>query len=151
MCGSPAQPLGQRQTGLWDVVSQSALLPQGLWTIQGSRHWFSMQALLSGQSMSCWHSPLWTIKKKFSLQKAILPKLKRLILTSNTAAVGISCKPRWTSTVGPVVIHGTFCTNSTRIVNTTRVYTCSISASLTGCTFFITWATNLNWCSYEKI
>ena len=61
--GSPAHPLGQRQTGLWDVVSQTALLPHGLWIMQGSKHWFSMQALLSGQSTSCWQAPRCTKRK----------------------------------------------------------------------------------------
>ena len=34
-----------------------AFLPQGSFSVQGSKHWFSMQALLSGHSVSCSHSP----------------------------------------------------------------------------------------------
>ena len=64
--------------------------------------------------------------------------LSLIILTRNASAVGVSCKSRWTFTVGPVIVYFALSASSTRIVNTTRVDTSSVSASLAGCTFFIT-------------
>jgi hypothetical protein len=56
-CGLPAQLGGHLHTGRWAVVLHTAPLPHGWFKSQGSRHWFSIQALLSGHSISCWHSP----------------------------------------------------------------------------------------------
>ena len=150
MWGSPAHPLGQRHTGLWEVVSQSPLLPQGLCTMHGSRHWFSMQALLSGQSMSCWHSPLWTKNENYMVKRLFILARLSLNLTRNTSAVWISCKSWWTFTVGPMVVYSALGTSSTWIINAAGVNTSSISAGLTGGTFIITWAANLNWGNYKE-
>ena len=80
-----------------------------------------------------------------SVVRAIRINFAFTIKDGNTLAVRIPSKSRWTFTVGPMVVYCTFSTGSTRIVNTARVDTSSISAGLTGCTFIITRATNLNW------
>jgi hypothetical protein len=65
-----------------------------------------------------------------------------------TSAVWISCKSWWTFTVGPMVVYSALSTNSTWIINAAGVNTSSISAGLTGGTFIITRAANLNWGNY---
>ena len=78
-----------------------------------------------------------------------IPKLS-LILTGYTTAVRISCKSRWTFTVGPMIVYCTVSTRSTRVINTTRVDTSSVSAGLAWRTFIITRASNFYWSNWEK-
>ena len=62
-CGFPAVFGGQLQIGMWLLVWQIAFRPHG-WESQGSRHWCSIQALLSGHSSSYWHSPILTNRER---------------------------------------------------------------------------------------
>ena len=49
-----------------------------------------------------------------------------------------------------MVVYSALSTSSTWIINAAGINTSSISAGLTGGTFIITWAANLNWGNYKE-
>ena len=113
-----------------------------------SKHWFSIHAVLSRQSLSCWHSPFWTIEnlkgsfviKTWKDKPLVIPRisfLKYFSLTFVTSIERISFKSWRTRARCFVVLHRANSRWTTWFIHYTRVYAASISTCLTGSAFKI--------------
>ena len=85
-----------------------------------------------------------------SVVRAIRINFAFTIKDGNTLAVRIPCKSRRTFTLCPMIVYCTLSSWSTRIVYSTRVYTCSVLTSLCECTLIIRGTANFKWCNYKK-